>query len=303
MKVRVLGACLSAALLISGCELTTEWNPAQLADGKTDPAVRKLEMGRETYATYCVGCHGTQGDGAGPAARFLDPKPRDFRSGRLKFASVESGAAPRDEDYMKTITDGLAGTAMPSFALLTSTEREALIAYVKSFRKKAETSGDRLPLPKDPFAGNAAAGEQAGEQVYHQFVKCWSCHPSYATPSEMTKWAKAANTVAPPLRPNAYESETKDSEWGAPIRAPDFLQDRVKTGFAPDSLARVIGSGIGGTAMPTWGAMLKPDQLWGLAYYVRKIALMRGTREAAELRKHLAAEPPPPPSKSKDDEE
>lgn len=302
MRNGVLGVLIAIAGLTCGCDLTLDWKPGQLAHGRTSQVVRKLELGRETYANYCVGCHGESGDGAGPAARFLDPKPRDFRGGRLKFASVESGQPPRDEDYFHTITEGLSGTAMPAFPLLTNIEREALVAYVKTFRKKQEVPGDRLLLPKDPFATDAKAGVEAGQKVYHQFVKCWSCHPSYATPSEVDRWAKEAKAVSPPLRPNAYESETKDSEWGKPIRAPDFLSDPIKTGFSVEGLARVVGNGIGGTAMPAWGSMLKPKELWGLAYYVRSLALKRGTPAAGSLREHLAKEPPPPPTPDTDEE-
>lgn len=303
MRTAVLVLLVALTGLTAGCELTLDWNPGQLAHGRTSAVVRKLELGRESYATYCVGCHGEKGDGQGLAARFLDPKPRDFRGGRLKFAGVESGQPPRDEDYLRTVSEGLAGTAMPAFPLLPTVEREALVAYVKTFRRKDEVPGDRLLLPKDPFATSSRAGVAAGEKVYHQFVKCWSCHPSYATPSEIARWAKEAGAVAPPLRPNAYQSETKDSEWGTPIRAPDFLEDRIKTGVGVEGLARAIGSGIGGTAMPAWGSMLKPEQLWGLAYYVRNLALKRGTSEVATLRKHLEAEPPPPPAPEEKDEE
>lgn len=302
MRRSVLVIVVALSALAAGCELTIDWNPGQVAHGRTSTVVRKLELGRETYANYCVGCHGETGDGAGPAARFLEPRPRDFRGGRLKFTTVESGQPPRDEDYLRTITEGLAGTAMPAFPLLTSTEREALVAYVKTFRKKDEAPGDRLLLSRDPFVNNPRAGVAAGEKVYHQFVKCWSCHPSYATPSELGRWAKEAGTSAPSLRPNAYDSETKDSEWGAPIRAPDFLEDRIKTGFGVEGLARAIGSGISGTAMPAWGSMLKPEQLWGLAYYVRDLSLKRGTPDATALRKHLEAEPPPPPAPEEDEE-
>lgn len=303
MRKTILALPVMLSVFLSGCELTLDWNAAQVSRGQTSVTNRKLEVGRETYGTYCVGCHGEKGDGAGPAARFLDPKPRDFRGGRLKFAGVESGQPPRDEDYLRVVSEGLMGTAMPAFPLLSNTEKEALVAYVRTFAKKQEVPGDRLPLSKDPFALNPNAGIAAGEKVYHQFVKCWSCHPSYATPTEVARFAKDANASAPPLRPDGYDALTKESEWGTPIRAPDFLEDRIKTGFGVEGLARAIGSGISGTAMPAWGAMLKPEQLWGLAYYVRSLALKRGTPQAAALRKHLEAEPIPQPKPTADDEE
>src|SRR6516165_5221890 len=100
-------SAIFAVLLGAGCADVT-WGPEQLGQGKGSTRVASLEQGRKTYATYCIGCHGEAGDGNGVAARFLNPKPRDFRIGRLKFASVAAGSAPRDEDYLRSINRGLA---------------------------------------------------------------------------------------------------------------------------------------------------------------------------------------------------
>ena len=94
---------------------------------------QQLEAGKKAYQTYCVGCHGDKGDGNGPAAMFLDPKPRDFTSGKFKFASVPSGQLPRDEDIHRVIKLGLSGTSMPAWPLVPETERNAMIEYLKTF--------------------------------------------------------------------------------------------------------------------------------------------------------------------------
>ena len=67
-----------------------------------------------------------------------------------------------------------------------------------------------------------------------------------------------------------------------------------------ESLVRVIAAGVGGTAMPSWGSSLTAKQLWGLAYYVESIAMMRGSPEAKTMRKSLLEQPafaPPEPKK------
>ena len=48
----------------------------------------QLQHGREVYTRQCSGCHGTTGDGKGPAAAYLNPPPRDYRLGRFKFTST-----------------------------------------------------------------------------------------------------------------------------------------------------------------------------------------------------------------------
>lgn len=83
------------------------------------------------YRRHCARCHGVTGDGAGPTALFQAPYPRDFRPGVFKFKSTYRGAPPTDADLRHTLTNGLAGSSMPSFALLTDEELDALVEYTK----------------------------------------------------------------------------------------------------------------------------------------------------------------------------
>src|SRR5271157_4380227 len=41
--------------------------------------------GPQLFGRYCAACHGENGDGNGPAARFLYPKPRNFREGQFRL--------------------------------------------------------------------------------------------------------------------------------------------------------------------------------------------------------------------------
>jgi mono/diheme cytochrome c family protein len=276
----------ASLLTVMSCTLD-DWGPDQLGRGHTSESRRQLQFGRDVYATYCVGCHGEKGDGNGPAARYLDPKPRDFRVGKIKFAHVASGESPGDEDFVRVISHGLSGTAMPSFALLTAQERAAVVAYLRTFVKKKQNPGVAPPIGGDPFQRNREAGIEVGKAAYHAAARCWSCHPAYEPWPEIARLTVEANLPAPEPAPDLYASHVKDSEWGTPIRPPDFLSDRIKTGIEVDSLARVISSGVGGTAMPTWGGVLPDRQIWGLAYYVRSLALLRGTSKGADLRRTL----------------
>jgi len=74
---------------------------------------------------------------------------------------------------------------------------------------------------------------------------------------------------------------------------PDFLFDRIKNGTDEASLVQVIAAGVGGTAMPMWAGALDASQLWGLAHYVRSLALLRATPEGKALQTHLSAQPVP----------
>ncbi len=98
----------------------------------------KSHVRRGLYRQHCVHCHGISGDGAGPTAAFLNPYPRDYRQGKFKFKSTQFAAKPTDADLLQTLTEGIPGTAMPSFKLLPLDEREALVEYVKYLSMRGE---------------------------------------------------------------------------------------------------------------------------------------------------------------------
>jgi mono/diheme cytochrome c family protein len=297
MKKSSYGAIALGVIAMTSCVDRDDWTPDKLARGKTVAEDERLARGRASYTTYCSGCHGPEGDGEGPAARFLDPKPRDFRKGKVKFASVPAGEMPTDADLFRTITRGLHGTSMPSWQLLPKSEVEDIIAYIKTFTPNRKPPGATIAIPQDPWIKSPQKGIDAGEKLYHGLAACMSCHPAYVEKPKVVEYMKAYDVPFSSFREKPYESETKDSEWGQPIRPPDFLVDRIKSGTDKAELVRVIASGVGGTAMPSWGQTLDAKQLWGLAYYVESLALKRGSQEAADMKKALAEQPPytPPP--------
>ncbi len=295
----VAGLAIAGAITGLSCE-KDDWSPDLLKSGSHDAKADVLRRGKEQYNMYCVGCHGEAGDGEGPAARFLDPKPRDFRKGRVKFAAVPAGTMPRDEDLMALLNHGLRGTSMPSWALIAENDKRAIVAYIKTFSEvwRKEAPGAAVPIKPDPFRKKPERGVEEGEKVYHGLAACFSCHPAYADKPTIAAAMKEADVPLSGFRPDLYESIVKESDWGAPIKPPDFLQDMTKFATTKEELAKVIAAGVGGTAMPSWGETLTDKQLWGLAYYVESLVQKRGSKEAAEMRAKLNGQPeykPPPP--------
>jgi mono/diheme cytochrome c family protein len=104
------------------------------------PAWSYGEGGYGLYRRHCLHCHGVSGDGAGPTADFLYPRPRDYRLGLFKFTSTANGAKPTRDDLRKTIRNGLHGTSMPAFdALMQPHEIEQVIDYVIFLSMRGET--------------------------------------------------------------------------------------------------------------------------------------------------------------------
>ncbi len=135
------------------------------------------------YRQHCAHCHGVSGDGLGPTAAFLNPFPRDYRKGVFKFTSTGDGAKATHDDLKRTLLHGIAGTAMPSFALLPDDEVESLVEYVKYLSLRGETEqllanlvineGQEGQLTRDMIVGEDVLGgivamwNKAESQIVH----------------------------------------------------------------------------------------------------------------------------------------
>ena len=80
--------------------------------------------GAKLYAERCSGCHGDQGEGDGPAAAALVPRPKNFH--------VLGG---KSVDELRTIVKkGKPGTMMPPFdGVLSDAEIDAVVRHVQHF--------------------------------------------------------------------------------------------------------------------------------------------------------------------------
>src|SRR5438105_11626202 len=72
------------------------------------------EAGKQIYMKRCMPCHGVNGDGNGPTADTLNPRPRDFTRGLFKLRTTGWKEAPTEADHFRTVSRGIPGTAMPA---------------------------------------------------------------------------------------------------------------------------------------------------------------------------------------------
>src|SRR5262245_51973358 len=86
--------------------------------GAAQPTPEALASGKQLFAAECAGCHGVNGDGKGVADAEMQPRPRDLTSGKFKLRSTRATAPISDDELLATITNGIPGTAMPSFRFL-----------------------------------------------------------------------------------------------------------------------------------------------------------------------------------------
>ncbi len=101
-----------------------------------------LQRGAALYAENCVQCHGASGQGDGPLATTLDPKPTDFTDPARYRERTLYG-------LFSTITHGVEGTSMKSWAGLPESDRWALAFHVGSLGATAISDGKPAGYPQD----------------------------------------------------------------------------------------------------------------------------------------------------------
>jgi mono/diheme cytochrome c family protein len=311
-RVLLLGAlcaCGSEPRFSEGMELGGEWVESQ-----------DLNDGYELYMHNCYACHGEQGDGRGPAAPYLRPRPRDFTTGTFKFGGTKDSGLPHTADLVQLVRRGITGTAMLPWDVPEG-ELVKIVHYIKTFSKRwtdESSLGERIVPTVDPWAPSCAgdevarkrstcqsamaeAGQRAiakGRAVYHVNAQCRTCHPAYVTQVELWDITQEIGWGYADLK---YRSELKKSDvfQDVTILPIDFLFHSIKTVAQGDDpitararLYRAIGSGIPGAAMPTWKGALSEEDLWALTYYVQDLARIRQTPEARALRHRLDTQAP-----------
>ena len=85
-----------------------------------------VNKGKELFRATCSSCHGDNGEGDGPTAGTLNPKPRNFH----QLSGWKNGT--KISQIYKTLQDGIPGSAMASFNYLPPLDRFALIHYARS---------------------------------------------------------------------------------------------------------------------------------------------------------------------------
>jgi cytochrome c oxidase cbb3-type subunit I/II len=217
--------------------------------GMSVPASHDLiEFGRDVYVDHCAGCHGARGDGAGRAATFLSPLPRDFTAGVFKFRSTPSGSLPTDGDLFRTITRGVRWTAMPTWHEVPDKARLAVVAYIKtlSTRWTEDAVEPPIPMPAPPRATPELLAR--GKALYAQ-AKCAECHGESG-------------------RGDGPSAETLRDDVERPIRPTDLTRGQLKGGAAVSDVYRTMTTGLDGTPMPSFGDSMSDEERWAIAYYV-----------------------------------
>ncbi len=259
---------------------------------RTELQVGLPSTGARLYGNYCAACHGENGDGNGQAARFLYPKPRNFRDGQYRLISTLNHV-PTDDDLMRVIVNGMPGSAMlPVAAQLNEADRKSIVAHVREltrkglearFRKQAEQDGEEVDLDnlkefvdarinpdsvlETPRDLPAMSKESVARGLVQYSKVCVACHGATG---------KGDGT------------QVQRDEFGTPIRPRDLTRGIFKGGRSSEQLYARIFLGIPGSPMPSSSTM-KPEEVGDLINYVQSLSDVAATARSKHTRAKLNA--------------
>lgn len=242
--------------------------PADSAHRESREAVdESLLQGRFVYEQHCFPCHGRRGNGRGELAAGTIPRPRDFTRGLFKYRSTPSGFLPTDEDLLRTLRGGLAGTAMPAFTptQLSDSDARMVLRYVKSLSPRWRNPANHAPpvtvppVPawmSDPIRRGVRA--EVGREVFGR--ACAACHGRGGAGD-----GPAANGLV--------------DEWEQPCPPRSLGVQPLRLGSTPEALHRTLLTGLDGTPMPSFMESTTETQRWDLVAFLVEL---RASRDSAQ---------------------
>ncbi len=265
MNLKRFQSLLAAGVVVALAAVT---RPSAKAAVASDAPSKNLEaqFGKAVYDQHCAACHGATGEGNGPAAVWLYPKPRNFASGLFKIKATPAGSLPTDDDLLQTITRGMPGSSMPSFTYLSERERRAAVEYVKYLTATTDAAGKRvnffedakakgelaapMPVPDEPPATLQALAK--GQELYTK-LQCFTCHG---------ETGEGTGPSAPLLK----------DMWGFSLPPRDFNSGSFRGGHLGRDLYLRIATGLPGTPMPPFGeGVITSEERWSVVHYVQSL--------------------------------
>jgi cytochrome c oxidase cbb3-type subunit 2 len=222
-------------------------------DGRVGAQSAPASRGREVYERHCVECHGVAGKGDGPAAHLMTPRPRDFTTGRYKIRTTETGSVPTDDDLLRSVRQGLYGSAMPAWQqVLPDEDIRAVVEYVKAFSPRF--AAEKPPAVSVGAAVPASPASSARGAAVYTTLQCGKCHgvDGRGTGATATRF---------------------EDDWSQPLRAADLTEPwTFHGGSTSTEIFMRFRVGMSGTPMPSFKDSASDIEMSDLANYVVSLA-------------------------------
>jgi mono/diheme cytochrome c family protein len=218
------------------------------------------ERGAEVYRAYCAQCHGLSGEGDGPGAAGLEPKP-------AAHARMAIHQLPDDYLYNVVFYGGKQmgkSAQMPDWGLTLSTQQIAdVIAYMRaSFRaEEAAAAGGVCPQPR-------ATPQAPPDSLALE-------NPLAPTPENLEAGRALYLESAVPMPCKMCHGESGDGlgplAAGFTPRPRNFQCAETLQAIPDGQLFWIIRTGSPGTGMLAYST-LSDEQVWQLVLFVRQLA-------------------------------
>jgi mono/diheme cytochrome c family protein len=251
------------------------------AEGPAEPATfpePDFQLAKAIYRRRCAFCHGERGDGKGPAAEALWPRPRSFVDEPFRFVSTDNGI-PTEDDVFRVTSNGMPGSAMPPWRkLLSEAERREVVRYVLWLPKKALFDQELVKAEERRSRGKTALGpKELVQKVEAAFTpgRVFELPPKPDfTPAIQAKGARLYDETCRVCHgkrgDGSSEQPLRDSKE-RPLRARSFNLAYYKGGYSDEQLAFRILAGLPGSPMPAFGsALAERADVWPLVYRIRQ---------------------------------
>lgn len=222
--------------------------------------------GKRLFDAHCASCHGVKGDGNGPAAPYLWPKPRDFTAGIFKYRTTR-GRYPSDMELLETMKKGIPGTSMPGWDMLNSNDWRDILAYMKHLIPHIgeSTAGPYIEVPAEVKATLESIEE--GKKMYVS-AGCPACH-------------------GPQGHGDGPAAQSLRDVWGQAISPRDLTKGPLRWGNTNKDIYRTLLVGIPGTPMPAHEGTFTPAQIWPLVHYLKAIQKMPADYDPSDPKRYL----------------
>ena len=267
---------------------------------------RQLQLGHLVYTRQCAGCHGTTGDGKGPAGSYLNPPPRDYRNGVFKFTSTPRGSKPRRDDLRRILKYGAKGTSMPAFRFLSDEEAEAVLDYVQVLSARGQLEIDLIREATDELDEDGDFDPETVADFVQSISDSWDraeseiVRPVTVDPPRTPETVHAGAVAFAEFScvkchgPNARGSKSADvgqDIWGRTAYPANLAMGMLHGGRRPVDIYRRIYSGINGTPMPSSkdpntaiGETVeqRSERIWHLVHFITAVIENNGVPADAQ---------------------